>query len=118
MKNLTPIDIYEDVLNVDQYIRLSFLIFYDPSVTKFFIKSLDFSVDSEGETVKDCIKNIQEAIRIHIEDCGDGETIFDPAPHQYWEQFIQLKIIKEQKQPYFVLKNFLDSLPVNILKYA
>ncbi len=52
-----------------EHIRLSFLIFHDPSSGRYFIKFLDFSVDSEGKTIKECKENIQEAILIHFEDC-------------------------------------------------
>lgn len=86
--HLTPTDIHEDVLDIGQeHIRLSFVIYHDPSSGRYFIKSLDFSVDSEGKTMKECKENIQEAILIHLEDCQEDSTIFDPADKLYWEHF-------------------------------
>ena len=96
---MRPIDIHEDVLNIEQLenVQLSFLIFYDEAVHKYFIKSLDFSVDSEGQTLEECKINIQEAIMIHLEDCEQDTSIFDPADKKYWNLFIELKIKKEQQ---------------------
>jgi predicted RNase H-like HicB family nuclease len=116
---LTPTDIHEDVLDIGQeHIRLSFLLYHDPSSGRYFIKSLDFSVDSEGKTIEECKENIQEAILIHFEDCQEDSTIFDPADKLYWEHFVKLKIDKERKQSPNIIKEWLISQPKKILKYA
>jgi len=89
---LEPIAIYEDVLELESFdnVQLSFLIFYDEALEKYFIKSLDFSVDSEGQTLEECRDNIQEAIFIHLEDCEEGVSIFDPAEKLYWDMLVNL----------------------------
>lgn len=116
---MKPIDIYEDSLDIEQLesIRLSFLIYYDETLDTYFIKSLDFSVDSEGKSPEECKINIQEAILIHLEDCQE-ETIFDPADKKYWEPFTELKIQKEKEQIFQIPRGIEFSTQKKILKYA
>ncbi len=118
--HMKPVDIYEDVLNITQLenVRLSFLIYYDEAVHTYFIKSLDFSVDSEGQSPEECRANIQEAILIHLEDCEAEANIFDPADRKYWDQFTELKIQKEKKQSLHIPKDIEFSTQKKILKYA
>ena len=114
------VDIYEDVLDIAslENLRLSFLMYYDETVQTYFIKSLDFSVDSEGRSPEECKINIQEAILIHLEDCEAETTIFDPADQTYWDQFTALKIQQEKKHRLHIPKDFEFATQTKILKYA
>ena len=117
---MKSVDIYEDVLDIAQLenVRLSFLMYYDETIQTYFIKSLDFSVDSEGHSLEECKSNIQEAILIHLEDCEETANIFDPADRKYWDQFTELKIRKEKEQSVHIPKNIEFSAQKKILKYA
>jgi predicted RNase H-like HicB family nuclease len=114
------VDIYEDVLNIAplENVRLSFLIYHDETVQTYFIKSLDFSVDSEGQSPEECKANIQEAILIHLEDCDANANIFDPAARPYWDQFTELKIRQETRQNVYLPKDRTFLRRQKILKYA
>ena len=117
---MKPVDIYEDALDIAQLenVRLGFLMYYDETSQTYFIKSLDFSVDSEGNSPEECKRNIQEAILIHLEDCEEAANIFDPAERKYWDQFTELKIRKEKEQNFHIPKNIEFSTQKKILKYA
>jgi len=105
---IKPIAISEDVLRIEsgEPVLLSFLIYYDERLKKYFIKSLDFSVDSEGDSIEECQANIREAIQIHLEDCEVGANIFDPAAKTEWDTFVDSKIRKEQQAKRVVAEKF------------
>ena len=115
-----PVDIYEDVLNIEhvEHIRLSFLIYHDEKVNTYFIKSLDFSVDSEGQSPEECKVNIQEAILIHLEDSEEQIGIFEPAEKKYWDVFTELKIRKEKTQNFRIPGDITFAAQEKILTYA
>jgi predicted RNase H-like HicB family nuclease len=117
---MQPINIHEDVLVLKELenVQLSFLIYYDEAAHTYFIKSLDFSVDSEGRTLEECKANIQEAILIHLEDCAEGTNIFDPAEKIYWDLFVDLKIQNEQKYIPHISFPIRFPEPKRVLKYA
>ncbi|MCP4396912.1 MAG: hypothetical protein GY801_06390 [bacterium] len=82
------------------------------------MKSLDFSVDSEGQSLEECKVNIQEAILIHLEDCEEQVGIFDPAEKKYWVLFTELKIQKEKAQNFRIPRDMKFAAQEKILKYA
>ncbi len=88
-------------------IRLDFLVTYESGA--FYIRCLNLSIMSCGETLDECKENIQEAILIYLEDLPEGQSLFKPTLPKYWKIFYKLRRQKEQKSPRekYILEQFL-----------
>lgn len=81
-------------------VRLDFLITLESG--SLYIRCLDFGIMSSGETVEECQENIQEAILIYLEDLPPGQSLFHPAPAQYWHMFSELRSRQEQQRKWIL----------------
>ncbi len=77
-------------------LRLDFLVTYESDA--LYIRCLDFGIMSCGESIEECKENIWEAILIYLEDLPEEQSIFKPAPDQYWRMFYELRSRTEQRQ--------------------
>lgn len=77
-------------------IRLDFLITYESDA--YYIRCLDFGIMSCGDTAEECKRNIKEAILIYLEDVPEDQSIYKPAPAQYWQTFYELRYQTAQKR--------------------
>jgi len=77
-------------------VRLDFLITRESGA--LYIRCLDFGIMSCGESVDGCKENILEAILIYLEDLPEGQSLFKPAPQQYWRMFSELRYNHERRR--------------------
>lgn len=104
-------------------IRLDFLITLESGV--YYIRCLDFGIMSSGNTIDECKEDIKDAIEIYLEDIPKGQSIYDPAPIEYWRMFYELRYQKERdnidnipKDWEFMIKERLNKGESLILQYA
>lgn len=101
---IVPLKSLTALLNLPELgpLRLDFLITEESD--GLYIRCLDFGIMSRGDTIDECQENIREAIMIYLEDLPNGQSLFNPAPAQYWQMFYERGRLSKLKTTISLLK--------------
>lgn len=89
--------------------KLKCLLTLNPNTNRWIARCLDFNIVSSGDDIKSAWRNLQDVIKMHIEECIDHsqENLQISSAPEYWKIFEKLE--SENKIPRFVSGIFIVS---------
>src|SRR3990170_4959529 len=102
-------------LNVDK--NLHILIIEDKGKKVFLAHCLDMDIVSQGKTQKEAISELIGLIKTQMEYCLENDmldTLFRPAPKEYWDMYHRSQAIKILNQLSLRSKDIIKNLTTHL----